>query len=134
MTIKQDKQRHDNVRYERQKLAENCKYCRTGSPHIQCPACGKVCTGCIKTNHFRVVCRSMQRQQQSKRLLKSRILVHMIQYDEYSHSLERDQHDRGFDSVNMKYLNCDTVKSVIFIRSQALVKKGVHSIPSRHLK
>ena len=48
--------------------------------------------------------------------VKGGILVHEVQQDEKPSPLEQEQNDRCFDPINIKYLNFDNVKSVIFTK------------------
>ena len=42
-------------------IIENWKYCGTGHLQRKCAAYGKMCNGYGKANHFKVVCKTMQR-------------------------------------------------------------------------
>lgn len=41
-----------------QRLVINCRYCGRKHKPRQCPAFGKICSKCLKKNHFSVVCKS----------------------------------------------------------------------------
>ena len=60
---------------------------------------------------------------------KKNRLVHDIQKNEDFHSLEREKHDRSFDSANINYLHLDNVKSVIFTKLGSIIshKHGVYN-------
>ena len=55
--VRWDKKCH-NARQIKNKVIENCKHCSTRHPQRTCPAYGKICSSCGKTNHFKAVCRS----------------------------------------------------------------------------
>ena len=60
--VRHNTSRHDEWPIKHKKL-ENCKYCGTGHMSGQCPVHGNKCGECGKPNHFKVVCRSVHRQQ-----------------------------------------------------------------------
>ena len=66
--------KHDNARQNRNKVIEDCK----GNPQRQCPAYGKMYGGCSKANHFRVICKSAQRQWHGQMVLKSGRFIHEV--------------------------------------------------------
>ena len=50
-------------------MIENYIYCGTGHPQRQCPAYGRMCGDCGKTNYFMAVCKMTQIHWQGKRSL-----------------------------------------------------------------
>ena len=62
--------------------------------------------------YFKVVCRSVWKQQWDHGPPRSAGPIPNIKKDDGSQLT--DQYDRSFDSVKIKYLNFDNVKSIIF--------------------
>ena len=91
---------------------------------MQCIAYGN---SCGSSNHFRTVCRKMQRQWQVKRssrggkqYMKSSRMSSPVQQSDKTMT-------KNFDSVNIKYLNCDNVIPVIFTNLEVSTShKRVH--------
>ena len=68
----------------------------------------------------------MWKQQQDWRPQRSGKSIHDIKQDNEPWPVEQDQHDRSFDSVKIKHLNFDKVKSIIFtkLESDTLSKRA----------
>ena len=125
-SIGQNTQRHANARHKKQRQVESCKYCRKGHPKKQYSPYSKMCGGCGKTFHFMAVCRLMLRQQQGQKWPRSGRSVHKIRQDEEYHQLEKEQHNRSFHLVNIKYLKFDIVKAIIFMRQESSTSQKGH--------
>ena len=65
-------------------------------------------------NHFRAVCGSMQRQRQDQRSFLENKAVHEVQQDKEHCKIKHDIKDRSADLVNIRYLNFDNIKSLIY--------------------
>ena len=123
------------VRHMKQKCIKSCQSCSTGHPQRQCPAYGKTCIRCGKTNLSSAVCRWMQRQCKGHNLPKSGRSVHKARQEEEPHVLEQKQHNKSFYLVNIRYFKLDNVKSSIFTKLElSNIKKGVHNIKTRFHK
>ena len=70
-----------------------------------------------RATHLKGECRSVQRQHQEWRPARSVQSIHDIRQDGESQPVEQDQHDRSFDAV--KYLNYDSIKSIIFTKLES---------------
>ena len=81
------------------KMIKNCKYC--GGSHLQaeCPAYGRKCNICFKSNHFSKVC-------------KQRKTVKAVNINESSSTSDSDSENEWFiGSIEIKYENKDTVSN-----------------------
>ena len=115
----QHTQRCDSMGYKKQKWVENCEYCWMGHLKRQCLAHGKTCGGCRKANYLKTVCRFMKRQQQDQKPARINRSIHDVRQDEEPKPVEQDQGNRSFDSVKIKYLKFDNVKSIIFTKLES---------------
>ena len=61
----------------------------------------------------------MQRQRQGQNLSKNGRSVHDVKKDEESCQLEQEKHDKSFDSINIRYLMFNHVKSTIFTKLES---------------
>ena len=94
---------------------ERCKYSGTGHMQSHALHMAKNVVSAKKKkknlNHFKMACKSTQCQQQD---WWDRRTVHEICQEEESHTMGKEEQDRSFDVVRVKYINLDGVKSVIF--------------------
>ena len=63
-------------------------------------------------NHSKAVYKTLQIQRQGQMLPCVSEAVHEVQQDRMSCTMEQENNDRSIDSVNVKYLNFDNIKSV----------------------
>ena len=80
------------------------------APQAMCSAYGKKCSGCRKQNHFKAICTLMQQQHD----WHGGKIIHDVGQEDDLHIGEPDEQDRSFDSVRVKYINLDSIKSYIY--------------------
>ena len=68
---------------------------------------------CAKPNHFNVVYKSTHEKQPDQQVRRA---VHEISQEDRSHIGKEGEQDRSFDAVRVKYINLDSMKSVIFTK------------------
>ena len=91
----------------------------------QCLACSKMCSRCGKINHYKAVCRSAQKLRYSQKVARNKA-VHEIKCEEEPYTGEHRDDSRDIVSVNIKYLNCNRITSVIFTKSEtSKAKNGI---------
>ena len=67
-----------------------------------------------------MVSKSMQRQLQG---LHGGKTIHDIVQDDALHAAEQDKQERSFDAVRVKYINLDSIKSILFTKLELLQAK-----------
>ena len=116
--IRSDRQRPDQNSQQRhivkQKIIENYRYSGMTHPQKQCLANGKICSRYGTVNHYKVVCRSIQKQ--SQKSPERNRAVYEVQHDEEPYMWKQRDSSRDFDLVNIRYLNFASISSVIFTK------------------
>ena len=97
-------------------MVENCRYCGTGHPRRQCLAYGKNTDDVRREITSEKYAKVQKGRDQGQRSLQRSKTVHEVQQNEEPYTREHDDSGRNCDSVNIRYLNFDDVKSVILTK------------------
>ena len=88
-------------------------------PQKQCPPYCKMCSRCEKVTHYKVVCRSTQKQRQSQRSPQRNMTTHKVQQEKEPYKRQQRNSGRNFYVVNIRYLNPDSIRSIIFTKLES---------------
>ena len=95
-------------------MIQDCKYCGIGHPESQCPIVARHAEDAVKPTISGQSARPCQDRHKPRDHHAVAEAVHEIQKDKEPCIMEKKNSARTFDLVNIRYLNFDNIKSLIF--------------------